>query len=848
MRSRILAAVRALLPPLLLVALAAAQLWPGLSHGLGAPISWDHGAHLGKAMLTAQEMLPFLRGWSDSVEAGVPLNTLYSVGGTAFVLLVRALTPSLEWEQTYALAVLAVRALVGLSAYRLARAAGGSRVAGFFAGALALADHGDHSEGGWFYDIQFGVWPVSLAIALLMFGLADVVQARREGRTGLCPRAAILFGLSLVSHQMPLLGLIVFAPLYVSMRWLDEGSSVRAELRSLVPTLLLGGLLSAFWLVPMLAESHAMSRHGQLYRSFTELGEGAPTGIFVLRGGAFTVVLCALAMLRGLFARGPRRFYAVFGTLLIVISARDWLVATNLLRFVPALGSIMYPRFLMLAKPLEFALAGLLVGEAVEAALRETRESFGSPRGRFAVALAVLAILPFSRGLANGIRTTAVAREEAYTSTDPLYQDFLAYAAWEREQARHDGFYRVAYQNPESHLFQGAPAFTGVPAHKIGMLIAEVFGNTTPSGSADALRAMNVKRIVFVGPPPTAALVGAHRVAEFGRIQVHDLDDFDGAVAIDPTGATRPRVARLERERVVIRPNGARRLVVRRAIAPRWKARVDGREVPLSFVRVPHAFPLRLMALDVPAGARTVELAYESRSASTVVGSLATLLAILVILGATLPVARLALVRATVSERIDGALDALAARVSTKQAAFGVVGVGLALALVVGLRRGFDARAELPAARVTLVRADGTRVPCDGTRPTGEPGHQCPNAEWNYVGPMVQTVEGELRQCLWAHPAGAGERIEIEFEHAALGRELRVGAGIGDEAMGNDAGAPVRFTTLVDGRELGSIEVPFESDWRERRYAVSSGEHRLVFQVGAPDPSRRFLCFEATSR
>src|SRR5688572_8769530 len=104
---------------------ATIQLWPGLSNGLSPPISWDHGSHIGKAMLTAQELLPFsLRGWTDLVECGVPLGTLYTPIGTIWILLFRAVTPWLEWHQSYALAFLGFRVLVGLSVVRLARAAG----------------------------------------------------------------------------------------------------------------------------------------------------------------------------------------------------------------------------------------------------------------------------------------------------------------------------------------------------------------------------------------------------------------------------------------------------------------------------------------------------------------------------------------------------------------------------------------------------------------------------------------------------------------------------------------------------------------------------------------------------
>ena len=128
-----------------LLALAVAQLWPGLVQGLAPPISWDHGSHLGKAMLTA-ELLPSLRGWTDLVECGVPLNTLYTPSGTLWVLLFRLFTPFLAWHQSYAIAIVGFRFLVAFSVLRLSRAAGAGVLPAALGGVLALADTGDHSD------------------------------------------------------------------------------------------------------------------------------------------------------------------------------------------------------------------------------------------------------------------------------------------------------------------------------------------------------------------------------------------------------------------------------------------------------------------------------------------------------------------------------------------------------------------------------------------------------------------------------------------------------------------------------------------------------------------------------
>jgi hypothetical protein len=595
--------VAALAAPLALAAIAVAQLWPGLSAGLAAPLSWDHGAHLGKAMLTA-ELLPALRGWSDLVESGVPLNTVYSVGGPLWVLLFRAPTAWLDWHQTYALAFAAFRVLVGLAPYRLARVAGASRTGAFFAGLVALADHGDHSEGGWFYDVTYGVWPMSLSMCFLFFGLADLVASRAQARPLVGARAALLLGAALVTHQMPLVALAALVPLWLVTRWLDGERGVARDARAALAITGTAGCVAGFWLLPMLAQSAWLSEHGQLYRTFGELGRGAAAGEMVLRAGPWTSVLVAMAVLRALFSRGTPRFLALAVVLMIAVSARTWLLDLEALRVLPALGKLMYPRFLMIAKPLEFVLVGLLVGELATPTLAAIRRALRTPRGLVGLGLAALLVAPFASGIRQELRARIVERELDTTATSPLWEEFRAYAAWERARPHAPGE-RVAYFHVESHLFQGAPAYTGVPAHKIGMLIAETFGNTTDSGDPAVLRALGVRRVVSVGGPPLEIARASRVVQRFGRIVVSALADADVTPAFDPDDASRrPQTLTLTRDGAEVDPRGARRVVLQRADGPGWRAEIDGRAAPIAAWEVPGTTRLRFVGVAVPAGAQ----------------------------------------------------------------------------------------------------------------------------------------------------------------------------------------------------------------------------------------------------
>jgi len=829
--------------PLALAALAVAQLWPGLAAGLAAPLSWDHGAHLGKAMLTA-ELLPALRGWSDLVESGVPLNTVYSVGGPLWVLLFRAPTFWLDWHQTYALAFVAFRVLVGLAPYRLARVAGASRTGAFFAGLVALADHGDHSEGGWFYDVTYGVWPMSLSMCFLFFGLADLIASRAKGGPWTGARAALLLGAALVTHQMPLVALAALGPLWLVTRWLDGARGLLGDARAALAITITAGCVAGFWLVPMLAQSAWLSEHGQLYRTFTELGRGAAAGEMVLRAGPWTSVLVAIAVLRALFARGTQRFLGLAVVLMIAISARTWLLEWEALRVLPALGKLMYPRFLMIAKPLEFVLVGMLVGELATPTYAAIRRALRGPRGLVGLGLAALLVAPFARGITEELRTRIVERELDTTASSPLWTDFRAYAAWERARPHAPGE-RVAYFHVESHLFQGAPAYTGVPAHKIGMLIAETYGNTTDSGDPTVLRALGVRSVVSVGGPPLELARASRVVQRFGRIVVSALADADVTPAFDPEDAARtPRTVSLTRDTVEVAPNGARRVVLRRADGPGWRAEIDGRAAPIVAWEVPGTTRLRFVGVSVPAGAQRVRFHYAAWQWFDVLGvllSLAGLLGVAVL-------ARPALAPAPLRAKFA----ALHARVGALPPhVMAIAGVTAGLMLVAALfakNAGTYAFADhLSDANYAVIAANGVQTPCTAERPDGEAGVMCPIAPWLWLGRTVQAVEGRLRSCVWAHPPPGGQTGRVRFPQAQLGARLTVGGGVADDAQGGD-GPPVVLRVRVDGRELGALSAPWRARWVEQTFATTPGVHAVEFDVSAASDARRFFCFDAVSR
>ncbi len=848
MRTRPIAILRAALGPLALVALAAAQLWPGLSAGLSPPITWDHGAHLGKAMQTVEELWPLIRGWTDRVELGVPLNAVYTPNGTLWLLLWRAVTPWLEWPQTYALAILAFRSLVGLAVYRLARVAGASRAGAFLGGVIALADPGDHSEGGWFYDVLYGVWPMSLAMCAFFAGLADLWRWLDTQKRAPLVRATLLLGVALFSHQMVLLGALTVVPMLVLSRWLDGGDRAGPELARAIGVVAVGALVASWWLLPMLAGTEWLGDHGQLYVLARELGERAASGSPLPRMGVFEGVLFTLAILFGLFSRGPRRFLALGAAAMMLVATSSWLYSTDAIGVVPALGRIMSPRFAMLAKPLGFALVGLGLGELCTAAWRRVAPRLLTLRGLVGVGLAILVIAPTLGGVLPKVRELVVTREVTYTATRPGWSDYLEYARWMRSEPD-DPFFRVAYYDPSSHIFQSAAAYTGKPAHKLGQLIAEAFRNVTDSAAPDALRDMNVRYVVSWGPPPPELRASIRRVRDFGPIEVAELTGWTSALAIERDGGRELRVVARARNRLVVAPAGARSIVIRRAAGPGWRATVDGEAIDVHAEPLATSPDLSVMRVEVPAGARRVELRYLSWLPSEILGWALTLLGLAIVLlfalGDRLPASardRLASLRA--------ALTRLDPRPRIPERARPVVVAVLVLLVlapvafrVLGAYR-FTAHSE--DAVVDWVHADGRVEPC--MTPRDEGGHACAQATWVAIGPETSQIEGRLRSCTWAHPPHEG-LLRATFPEAHLGREIVLGAGILDQSEGVGLGDPVRIRVLDGQRVLGSLDVPFGRKWVETRMQTEPGHRDIVFEVQAVrTDARRWLCFDAVAR
>lgn len=825
-----------------IVALAAAQLWPGLSANLSPPISWDHGVHLGKPIVTVEELLPWLRGWTDRYELGLPLNTLYGIGGVIWVLIFRVLTfGALTWEQTYAIAVLAARICVGLAAFRLARASGAGVAGALAAAVMALADNGDHSAGGWFYDVLYGVWPVSLAMALTFIAWSDVLEIVQGGGSlarhrGKALRAACLFGFALLTHQMALIAVLSLGLLLVPALMLERGRPL-SLLVSPVAIAALGLALSAFWLVPMLARSDWFDTYGQLYLSSERVGARFIEGSAIVRGGPFTSVLVAVALFAGLFTSGLRRYLAFGALALWFVASSTFFSTCEALGLTDLAGRITYPRFMMIVKPLCFALVGHLAHDVVRVVVPHLRRGLSSARGVAGLAVTLVVLAPFSIGIVKGMKTQLVDRDVTTTATRAGWSDWLAMTEWLRAQPRRP-FFRVAGYDTSSHVFMALPAYTGLPGHKLTHPIGDPFRGADSTDHPEALRMMNVRYVVSWGPMPAHLVRVTHPVREFGRIQVRELEGWTSEVAFDPSGAARPRVRNLERERVVVEPRGARSIVLRRAFMLGWTATVDGREVPIDTVPLIDAPRVLMMRVDVPEGAREVVLEYDAWQLSDLLGFLLTLLGVVAAALLARPPARLRRRLRELGERLS------ADRRRVRVAQLGAL-AALALIAIVAVARfygKYDIERATDELRVELVEADGSVRAC--TTRTAEGGYYCGPRDWQHVTVTTMPIGNQLRSCLWAHPT-AGAVLRITHADADLPERLRVGGGMSQHVGARGHGPPVHVRVLADGRAIDELEVPNASFWTEHEVELPEGARELTLEIRSDVDARRELCLGA---
>jgi hypothetical protein len=568
-------------PAVLVTLYGVALLWPVPAGRM--PLSADHTVHLTRIWMFAGELASGnLRGWSPVWFFGTPVGELYPVLGDLAIVLVRALSFGLlSWAQAYALGFSLVFVTQGWVMLRVGRALGLGPLPGLVAAFLVLGDAGAYREGGWEYTVLYGVWPQTLATSLTWLALAEIALAAQteavEKRRRRLAGAAAAVGAALLAHPMSMLSMALGVPLLVVMLGLWSRERLTRATTTGAITGVLGIMLAAWWLVPMLDHRAWMASYGWLWLPLDRMLLAAKKGHLAQNVPAAVTTACALGLVV-VACVGSRfaRFVGLYAIAAWVLASEDAVWSLRLDRISEGFTHIQYQRFVTLAKPGFFLMAGAVVGVAVQAGVAAWRRR---PRAVRAIALPMLAFATILIGWmavdqTRVMKTRGVGRVQLVRATNlpELDQDYTALLEWLGERwTERDRFFRATvHESRNAHWFMDAPVFSSTPLYKQGFTPGDNFVHKPEAGTPALLDRLQVRYVIGLRRQVRR---GADLVAELGAIKVFERHGWaDRRVAwLDGPGTLELLEDEPDRVRVRVRDSGnGTRLVFGIAGYPRW--------------------------------------------------------------------------------------------------------------------------------------------------------------------------------------------------------------------------------------------------------------------------------------
>jgi hypothetical protein len=559
------------------------------------PLSADHPVHLARGWLLLEQLSHgHLAGWTPRWYFGFPVGELYPPIGDLLLAAIYTLgLGALRLDQAYALLFSGVFIGQGLLVVHVARLLGAGPLAAAIGGVLYLADPGSVREGGWRYGVFYGVWLQPVAVALVWWGFARLAASWRGGQaTALQARAlapsALIFALALLSHPIaaPMLG--IGAPLLALILGLKRPLGVGRALVGVGAALAVGGLLAAWWVLPLYTHRHWMSSYGEIYGTLAGTFDALAQGQWARKMSPFTGVAIGLGLIVALAARRGRslQLMVAFTLALYVMHIGEIFSLLRLDWLSEGLLSLQFQRFVICAKPGLFIAAGL--GAALPLALRG-RGRVGSPLRWSCTGLAIAgtatSLLLLATAVSEAILKHGVGdlRTEQRRAKDPAFDDGLAaLGRWTQQQwAEREGFFRVAYKaGRHDHSFIDATVRSGAPFYKIGFTPGEVFVHKPEAASQEMLDRLRVRYIASVGEwRPQGSL---EQVASFGPIRVWERPVVHEAAALEGPGTLTVLEEDYARGVLRVRVEGAdasSRVVFHVAGYPRWQLLLGDEEL-----------------------------------------------------------------------------------------------------------------------------------------------------------------------------------------------------------------------------------------------------------------------------
>ena len=776
----------------------------------------DHLVHQSRAYLFFEHFLTQgrLSGWTHMVEGGIPGETLYPPFADFCLSVIHLLGfGQLSWETTYAVGFfLFLLGYVG-TFYWFGRRFGGP-LAGFLAGFFALVDPGAFRQGGWSFMVEWGVWPLSFSLILSLWALHFYDRLLTTGR-GLF-RTAALGAAALCTH--PFAFFLIF-PLYAlaALARVRTDADARPLVRHALTASALTFMAAAWWLVPFLAYGPGYSAPvaaigGSLHQVGAGLVDGSPWA--AAWSWAAIPGLAGMIWLIRTRSHPPLLALTWFSLAVLALGSTSVLAGLDVFSFLPQLGHVQFPRFLIVVKA-----AAFLAGAVFLANLRGPEPDEGAAarpaqlHRLIWVPLAMLLAFP----VAQKIVETQLLPLTGFRTNPPMKKDLQNVAQHLKRitRGRRD-FFRLAIDGHfHEHRTSAIVALTGLPYVKLSYMPAETFIHAAHEHPGDVprdreeLQKLNVAYVVSLGP---SRLPDLRLLTTSGDVHLYEFTAFSPAraelVGLDgqPVGAVISR--RFEDERIELEvaglppEGGLLRLLV--AEFPRWTATVAGHHAPIT----PYRPSPRLTFMQIPVHNGAVVFTYEKRAPDRLGWILSGLALALFLwlrvaprawrpaLACPLRRLRCPVWAVALRGRVRSRLRALFADRRARIAAL-VLG-GLALLCFAWTLRTHEAKSGFSLHRARVwVQARSGPLRCFYAFPER---FVCGRAH-RYVGLELREVDKKVVRTIWAHPQ-TDARLNVEYPRVWISGPLAVHAGIADSGSG--APVPVRLTVYFDGRRVAT--------------------------------------------
>lgn len=836
-----------------LLAVLAFALMPEVAAG-HRPVEHDHTVHFYKAWNFWENFVleGRLHGWSHRWFAGYPAHYLYPVGTEIWIHCVRILSLGmLSVSSAYAVAFYLFFVLKGVALYALGRSTVGP-LAGLLAGIVYLGDTGAFRLGGWVYTATWGVWPQGLSIVFALFALAllrRVLQTR-----ALLPVVGfgVLMAAALITHPIQIFFFAVVAGVLPVAMWTSEDldrTRLSASLRVGL-SYAIGGLLSAFWLLPFLSGSEFSAKYGAPWRTLYETGVSVYDGGFLAGSWSVFVTLGVLGVVGLLLSRDAHKSLIGLVVLVLVsVSSTTVLAEFRLVELSESFWFVQWQRFSMLIKPLVFLAGGWVVVEFV----RHVAGAW-SDRGQDASRVFTVVALgvPILFGLLGTVVYQNFDRSLMVEKDRPRIDAYEAFEKWAQNawEERDVEFFRVAaYATRNDHSWVDLGARIPMPLYKTGFMPAAVYTYKMQSRDARVFEALNVR---YVLSPRRLGKREYELVEDFGQsTYLYELKSWTpDPFVLEGTGDVELLTWSDELIELEASPGSEGQLRLNVSYFDRWHAYRDGEEVAIGTTSIEEEPDhTGFMTVDLSPG--TYRFVFE-RGAPEIwgwilffVGLMLALFLVLLHCGRPSKVRTINGFIVDMFEWVDAFEDWQYRRL--KRVAMGVYAGVVLGALAFAM---LPAQASVDEGSVefdfldALHEASVSRGQSQCPRVLGR--HICAKEEYKQVYSTFAEVDREWKRCIWAHPPGSNEPLRLSFTDVPRGR--RVAGWFGVARTGETRSAPgVDFEVAIDGVEAYSGKTRedntvFEFDVETPQ---TSSTMDVQFVVKAAKSGRRHFCFRA---